>query len=404
MRRKRVGSHAVAAVVAAGCLALTTACGSSSGGGGGTSDGGAAQGVNGKVITIGSNAVLSGPASAYAAISAATQHYFDYLNSQGGVNGYTFKYIQHDNAYSGAQAITVARQLVNSDKVFAMVTAGSTPDSAVIPLAPSLKIPIIALNDGGLFPDHVVPNLYGIEPKFTQVTEGNARFALQNLHITDLAYAYEDDDFGQPGSKALPTYIPANGGKLLANVGFPAAESNFNPYANKLKASGAKAVLVGAGPTQLAGLQKAAAAIGYKPVWIAMFSGVTPAYLQLAGDAAEGTYFDSFVDSPQDTGPDMKLFDDTLAKYPDEIGLLGQLGWESGALIAEGVKEATANGATLTTSAFLDALNGLQGKRIAVWPDVTWSADSHFGATDEYIVQVQGKSFVSKTKPAPLPE
>ena len=389
--------------MAAGSLAVLAACGSS--GGGSSSPGGSTpQGVNGKVITIGSNAVLTGPASAYAAISAATQHYFDYINSQGGVNGYTFKYVQRDNAYSGAQAITVARQLVNSDKVFAMVTAGSTPDAAVIPLASSLKVPIIALNDGGLFPDTTQPNLYGIEPDFTQITDGNAAFVLNNLHLTDIAYAYEDDDFGQPGTKSLPDYIPAHGGKLLTSVGFPASETNFNPYANKLKASGAQAVLVGAGPALLAGLQKAADAIGYHPTWVAMFSGVTPAYLDLAGKSAEGTYFDTFLDLPTDTGSDMALLTKQLADHPDEIGLLGQLGWTSGALIAKGVELATAGDKPLTQDGFQDALNSLNGQRVGVWGDVTWTPESHSGATSEFIVQVKNGQFVKVTDPTALPQ
>lgn len=387
---------------AAALLVMTAACGGTTGSQGVNANG--VQGVQNKVITIGSNAVLSGPASAYATISSATAHYFDYINSKGGVNGYTFKYIERDNAYSGAQAVTVARELALTDKVFAMVTAGSPPDRAVIALAPQLKLPIIALNDGDLFPGSVLPNLYGIEPRFSQITKGDARFLMDKLHIKKIAYIYENDDFGQPGSKSVPEYVKAHGGQFVANVGFPAGEANFNPYANQLKASGAEAVLIGAGPPFVAGIQKAAAAIGYHPVWMSMFSAVTPAYFELAGGQAEGTYMDDFIESlPNMMGPDMQTFREVLSKYPNEIGLLGALGWGSGALVARGVQDATAGGKALTWESFQTALNNLTGKRVALWPDVTWNAKSHSGATSEFIVQAKNGKFETVSGSEPLP-
>jgi ABC-type branched-subunit amino acid transport system substrate-binding protein len=56
--------------------------------------GGAQQGVDNKVITIGLASVMSGPSASASQISDGTKVYLDMLNRDGGVNGYTFKYLE----------------------------------------------------------------------------------------------------------------------------------------------------------------------------------------------------------------------------------------------------------------------------------------------------------------------
>src|SRR5690349_1017108 len=89
------------------------------------SGGAAQQGVDNKVITIGMASIMSGPSASASAISEAAKVYLDMLNRNGGVNGYTFKYIQRDFANQPAQAVAVSQQFLNEDKVFAEIIEGT---------------------------------------------------------------------------------------------------------------------------------------------------------------------------------------------------------------------------------------------------------------------------------------
>ncbi len=389
----------VGAVAGTALLALSVAaCGSSGGSGSGSST----QGISGKTITIGESAVLTGPESPYSEITQAETAYFNYINSQGGVNGYTFKIDQKDNAYQSSQSASVARTLAFQDKVFAETVVGTTPAQAVMPIASQLKIPVIFDASADVVKSNF-PNVYGIEPSFSRQSLFDANYALTTLKTTKLAYAYENDDIGQPALGALPTYVTSHGG-TLTTVGFPATATDYSSYANKLKASGAQTVIVFAGPPNLAGLQKAALAIGYKPKWIALFASVTPAYVTLAGPSAEGTYFDNFLETTTSSTASMQLFKQVLNPVsPSLIGLLGELGWTNASLVVEGVRVATNGGKTLTAQSFEAALNTLNNQAVGVWPTATYSTTSHAGSTSAEMLEVENGSFVPVTGFSSLP-
>ena len=390
--------------VAAAVSVTLAACGSSSSSSTGGGSAGATQGINGKTITIGSSAILSGPESPYAEIAQGLNGYLDHVNSTGGVNGYKFNVVQQDNAYQASQAVAVAHNLVYQKKAFLLTMAGTTPTQAVLPQASALKVPILFVANADLV-KHTLPNVYGEEPSFSREALFDANYALKSLKTPKIGYAYEDDDIGQPPLASLPKYVSADGGTLTSKVGFPATATGYSAYASKLKASGAQTVIVFAGPPNVAGLQHAAAAIGYHPKWIALFASVTPAYVTLAGPQANGTYFDNFFETTSSTTPSMKLFRSVAGKQnKDLIGLLGELGWTDGALITAGVKGATAGGKKLTDQGFEQALNALDHDQVGVWPDATFTATSHSGATSADMLEVKGGQFVPVTKFISLPQ
>jgi branched-chain amino acid transport system substrate-binding protein len=398
----RVRQLAIGAIAVGLCL---TACGSGSSGGssGGSSSaggGGSVQGINGKVITIGSSAIESGPYSAYSQIAIGLNAYIKYINGAGGAGGYTFKVIQQDNAYQAAQSVAVARNLVFSDKTFLLTLAGTTPTQAVLPLATQLKVPVVFVANADLV-KKTIPNVFGEEPSFTRLALADAKYIMTTLGQKKIAYAYENDDIGQPPLQALPGYVQSQGGSVVTKLGFPATATDYSSYASRLKASGAGAVLVFAGPGSIAGLQKAAAAIGYKPKWFGLFASVTPAYVQLAGALANGTYFDNFFETTTSNTASVKLFRQQVGAK--NVGLLSELGWTDGALIAEGIKRAAASGG-VTDSSFEAALNTLNHSAVGVWPDATFTSASHSGATSADVLQVKGGKFVPVTKFVTLPQ
>src|SRR5207253_7580936 len=83
--------------------------------------GSSTPGVTAKQILIGGTTPLSGPASSYASVAKGADAYFKYVNDHGCVFGRSIKYKYDDDAYDPSQPIEKTRDLLQNDKVFAIL-------------------------------------------------------------------------------------------------------------------------------------------------------------------------------------------------------------------------------------------------------------------------------------------
>ena len=393
MQRSRSLRRALAAlsVVVAGATAAA-GCGSTGSQAGVAS---AASSAAPKTIKIGLATVLSGPASAYGNTDYGLMAYLNNVNRSGGVNGYKYSYVVKDTGYDPSRAATIFRSFAQSDNVFAVVAVGSGPFAGIAPIAKQTGVPTFSAVDGALVTPPV-SNIWGQEPAFVRMALFNAQFAMQKLGVKDLGSIYENDDVGAPSGKVLPQYVKQNGGKLLTNIPIDMTATDFSPYAAKLKQSGAKVVLSTSGPVVLAGVQKAAAAIGYKPKWITLFGSEDPAYLALAGPLAQGVYLSSYQFPLDSSDPSVVQFRQVMSKaYPKaEFSSFAQQGWNFAVVINDAVKQATAGGKSLTRARFLSAVESIRGPQVGMMRDVNYGDPStHAPTQSSAILQIAGKKY-----------
>ena len=178
----------VTALTAAACGSSggsksASSAGSSSSGGSSTSGAPAAT----KTVLIGLSSILSGPAAtAGKGTDAGIKAYMDVVNAKGGINGYKFSFLEKDNAYNPAQAATVARELVDAN-VFTVVTEGSNPLAATVPITNVQKIPVFAEAQGETTvvpPNPPYQYTYGMNPSYHGLAAQGAQFVLDTLHET----------------------------------------------------------------------------------------------------------------------------------------------------------------------------------------------------------------------------
>src|SRR5487761_1022911 len=107
-------------------------------------------GITSTAISLGNTIAQSGPAAAYGTIANAELAYFTYINNtQGGVNGrkITFKIL--DDAYNPAQTVTLTKQLVEQDQVFAMFSGlGTQAQTSVRDYLNQKKVPQLFVATG----------------------------------------------------------------------------------------------------------------------------------------------------------------------------------------------------------------------------------------------------------------
>jgi branched-chain amino acid transport system substrate-binding protein len=370
-----IAGAVVAATVASGC-------GESSG-----------PGTDGP-IKIGVSATLSGPASVAAPMLDGARAYFETVNDKGGINGRKVEVIHGDNRYDPAQSARVARDLANKGAA-AIISLGTPVFVGMEPLAEQLKIPMIVGASGDLVTPPKSNYLFGLHPEYTREALGHAEFIMEDLGITEFALAYQNDDAGKPASEVMPQYAKEHGGRLTASIPVAPDTQDFSPIVYKLKQSGAKAVSVFAVAEVVTGIQKAANAIGYRPKWITLFSSFSKEYLELAGEHAEGTYVTAETYPLTSDSEPVRLYTRTMRElHPDAVeSTFAQNGWTMAAIVTEGIRKATGGGKEFDAAAVADELS-MRGVPAGLFPSITYTAETHAGATQMAWYQVRNGEFV----------
>jgi len=155
LRNGRIVTCGLALAVGVGTLALgaTTATAANTPA--------ATPGVTAKTITVGSISDISAPIPGlFKGAKVGAQAYFNYINSQGGVNGRKIILDARDSAFSSGTVASEAQSIAKSD--FAFVGGYSLLDGAEQPAIDANKVPMIAqVLTPSLFKD---PNLYSAIP------------------------------------------------------------------------------------------------------------------------------------------------------------------------------------------------------------------------------------------------
>lgn len=272
MSRSRSAVHRPATVLLA--LALTgaglAACSQPEDSGGEAQN---SPGITDTTVKIGTHTPLTGPAAAgYASISKAASAYFSYLNEKGGVNGRTIEYVVRDDGYNPATTSTVVRELVQQDKVFAIVNGLGTPThSAVVDYLAQQKVPDLFVASGASLwnQPEKLPQTFGFNVDYVREGKILAHYVQEQNPDGKFCVLRQDDDFG----KDLTTGVTQVLGDLTAEQEYAVSNESLTAQVGALQAAGCTVNLLATvnGFTALA--LGTAAQMGYKAQWATSSSG-----------------------------------------------------------------------------------------------------------------------------------
>ncbi len=126
---------------------------------------------------------------------------FAEVNEQGGVHGRRIELLTLNDGYEPDRAIANTRQLIEKDKVFALVGAVGTPTSkATQPLAKAAGVPFIGPFTGaGFLRDADNTHVVNVRGTYDQETEAWIEHLTEDLGSKRIAILYQDDSFGRAG-------------------------------------------------------------------------------------------------------------------------------------------------------------------------------------------------------------
>lgn len=329
------------------------------------------------------------------------------INAKGGVMGRPLKLIAYDTQSTPEVALRMARQLVESDKVLALIGPTSTGEGmAVKKYTEEQKVPTImtvggdAIVAGGKFG----PFAWTFKvPQRTNTAVEKTFAYLKGKGLTKVALLTAKDPFGQDGLEALKALAAKHGMTIVAEEGIDSKGADFSAEAFKVAMAKPQAVVVWTiGPAAAIAARNLSELPGDKPVVLESHGVAGPNFLKLAVSGAEGVLMPAtklMVAQGLAAGDPQKAVIETFVKNYEEAGLQAKFpmnthsGYAADALtlLVEGLKKA----GKAEPQALRDALENLKGV-VAISGVYNVTPEDHNGlATDSLVmVQVKGGKFV----------
>ena len=303
-------------------------------------NGGAAADGEGPIY-IGVSGPLTGPTAQY---GEQWKKGFDLaleeINGAGGINGRPLEYIFEDTQSDPKQSVVVAQKFVADPRI--IVELGDFSSSAS--MAASQIYQRGGLVQFGFTNSH--PDFTAAGGDYTwsnsvtqaQASPALADFAVTDLGLTRLAVFYLNTDWGKSSFDLFVPRAEELGAQIVAEAPYLAEEKDFrsaltaardaNPDAIILFSYQADGALI-AQQLQQAGL--AVPIVGASPIQ-------SPDYLELGGEAVEGTYIlGQFLDT--DTRPQVKsVVDKYMAKYNETPDFFAMHAYDTMILIAKAIE------------------------------------------------------------------
>jgi branched-chain amino acid transport system substrate-binding protein len=240
-------------------------------------------------VKVGAVFALTGPTGALGQTSReGVKLAEERLNELGGIGGRRIEVPVCDSRGEEAQAVTCARQLIQDERVVALIGAFGTPESlAIAPITAEAEVPQLAIAAGIILVQPVRKWLFRTAPGSEDQLDFLANY-FQERHITRIAMLNDSNAFGQDGTRYFTELAQRYGFQIVGSETYATADTDMSTQLARLRAANPQVVL-NWGTAQGAGViaknMQQLGMLGSVPL-ISSLATVNPAFLQVAGDAA----------------------------------------------------------------------------------------------------------------------
>jgi branched-chain amino acid transport system substrate-binding protein len=290
------------------------------------------------------------------------------VNKAGGINGRKVKLYVENEKDSPASAVNAVQKLINVDKVVAIIgpmTSGDTMASGKI--ASDAKVVMIS-------PTATTPKLSGYG---AYIYRGCSRIDKQAQVLTDyvaknwkpktVAILFSNEPYGKGCAKLFTKFFEKHGIKVVATESFMRGSLDFKPQLTKIKAAKPDILFIPGYTPETAPAAAQARQLGMKQKILGVYGDMNPAYIKLAGPAAEGHVIAGEYDENYDTAKNkafVKAYNALAKEKKDPYNIMfAALSYDATSMVLEGMKK---NGPTAEgIKKYLDNVkdfNGVTGK------------------------------------------
>jgi branched-chain amino acid transport system substrate-binding protein len=318
-------------------------------------------------IKIGAIFSVTGPASFLGAPEAKTAKMFvDKLNAQGGLLGRKLELVIKDSGGSPEKAVSFAKQLIEEEKVLAIVGPSTSGETMQIKaLCEENKMILVSCAAAEVIVNPVAKYVFKTPQKDSQAITWIFR-TMKAKGISKIAVLSSNDGFGGAGKKQLEELAKADGMEIVANEVYDKQATDLTDILTKVKsAAGVQAVVNWSIVPAQSIVAKNMKQLGLDVPLFQSHGFGNPKYVQQAGVAAEGTLFPAgrllVVDELAADHPQKRLLaaykKDYEAAYGEDVSTFGGHAYDGVLIVTEAVKKA----GTVDREKVRDAIESLQG-------------------------------------------
>ncbi len=308
------------------------------------------SGATAGTIKVGAIFAVTGPASFLGGPEArSAEMVVEKINKAGGINGDTIELIVKDSAGSSEKAVSFAKQLIEEDKVVAIIGPSTSGESmAVKKVAEDGQTTLISCAAAEVIVDPVARYVFKTPQKDSFAAQKIFE-EMQRLKISTIAIVSGNDGFGKAGKEQLEKMAPTFGIKVAASETYDSKATDLSALVAKLKADPSiQAVINWSVVPAQAIIAKNMRQAGWQVPLFQSHGFGNIEYAKAAGAAAEGIIFPCglllVVDALPDSHPQKALLSqyksEYEAKYKEDASAFGGYAYDAMNMVAAALKQA----------------------------------------------------------------
>jgi len=301
-------------------------------------------------VKIGAIFSITGPAAFLGAPEEKTVRMLvDQINAQGGVNGQKIELIVKDSGGSPEKAVSFAKQLIEEDKVLAIIGPSTSGETMQIKaLCEENKMVLVSCAAADAIVDPLAKYVFKTPQKDSQAATWIYR-TMKETGITKIAILTGNDAFGASGKKQLEDLAKTEGIKILANEVFDKQATDLTDILTKIKATpDVQAVVTWTVVPAQSIVAKNMKQLGMNIPLFQSHGFGNLKYVKQAGVAAEGILFPAgrllVVNDLPDNHPQKKVLaaykKDYETMYKEDVSTFGGHAYDALMVVVEALRKA----------------------------------------------------------------
>lgn len=349
-------------------------------------------GVTDTTVKIGGFAAQSGPVAPIGvSVRKGFEGYIKHVNDNGGVHGRKIEIVKVvDDEFTAAKALAASKELVESDKVFALAPVLGTPGvQASMDYWIEQNIPVVYPMTGIEQTAHPAKkNVFAVQPNNYDEAKILTQYAVKDMGKKKVAVLWQNSDMGKQGLKGVKDIVGTLGAELVYEASHEATAVDFATFVTQVKQKGADAVIIYTVLAQSAGIMKELQKQGVNIAMFTSYVNADPVNLpKLASDAAVGLVTGGWVPVADPTSPRIKQFYEIYGKYNngEKPNAYSTAGFIAAELMVKGLQDA---GKDLDREKFIAALEALKNWTGIMATDISYGPGDRRGSTAFYLNKV----------------
>ncbi len=320
-------------------------------------------------LKIGAILSVTGPASFLGAPEARTlEMLVEETNKKGGVQGRKIQLIVKDSGASPEKAFSFAKQLIEEEKVFAIIGPSTSGETMKIKsVAEEGKTILLSCAAAEAIVNPVAKYVFKTPQKDSDAIIKIFQ-QMKKMKISRIGVLSSNTGFGNAGKGQIEKLAPEHGITIVANEVYDKASSDLTAEVTKIKAANVQAIVNWSIEPAQAIVIKNARQIGLKiPIFQSHGFGNIK-YVDAAGEAAEGVMFPAgrllIADVLPKKHPQKALLvnytKDYEFRYKDEASTFGGHAYDAFIILMKGIEKAKSTDKEAVRTA-IENLKGVVG-------------------------------------------